>query len=442
MRGMKEKTITVIGGGLAGSEAAWQAASRGMAVRLYEMRPAGGTAVHRTGNLAELVCSNSFKSLDPINAHGLLKAEMDRIGSIILNCARETRVPAGAALAVDRDAFPQAVTRELEAHPNITVVREEVQSIPEDGIVVLAVGPLVSPAMAEAIARFTGQDYLYFYDAIAPVIETDSIDRTIVFAASRYDKGDGKDYLNCPMNPEEYDRFLNALLSGEQAELHDVDKTPFFEGCLPIEVMASRGRDTIRFGPMKPVGLTDPRTGRWPHAVVQLRQDNIAAEHYSMVGFQTRLKWPAQKKVFRLIPGLANASFVRLGQIHRNCYINSPTVLLPTLQARNRSTLLFAGQISGVEGYAESTAGGMVAGLNAARLAAGQEPVILPEETMIGSLLRYITSADPKGYQPTNSAFGLLPPAPAGIRKKADRKKARSERALKSLDAWLGEVGS
>jgi methylenetetrahydrofolate--tRNA-(uracil-5-)-methyltransferase len=441
MRGMKEKIITVIGGGLAGSEAAWQAASRGATVRLYEMRPDRATAVHRTGDLAELVCSNSFKSLDPLNAHGLLKTEMDRFGSLILNCARETRVPAGAALAVDRDTFPQAVTRELQSHPNITVIREEVQAIPEDGIVIVAVGPLVSAAMAEAIARFTGQEHLYFYDAIAPVIETDSIDREIVFAASRYDKGDGNDYLNCPMNPEEYDRFLEALLAGEKAELHDLDKTPFFEGCLPIEVMASRGRDTIRFGPMKPVGLTDPRTGRWPHAVVQLRQDNIAAEHYSMVGFQTQLKWPAQKEVFRLIPGLEKASFVRLGQIHRNCYINSPTVLLPTLQARSRPTLLFAGQISGVEGYTESTAGGLVAGINAARIAAGREPVVLPEETMIGSLLRYITSADPKGYQPTNSAFGLLPPAPAGVRKKADRKRARSERALEALDRWLAEAG-
>ena len=439
---MKDKTITIIGGGLAGSEAAWQAASRGAEVRLVEMRPATGTPVHRTGNLAELVCSNSFKSLDPQNAHGLLKAEMDRFGSLILKCARETRVPAGAALAVDRDTFPQAVTRELEGHPNITVVREEVQEIPEDGIVIVAVGPLVSAAMAEAIAGFTGQDYLYFYDAIAPVIETDSIDREIVFAASRYDKGDGKDYLNCPMNPEEYDRFLEALLSGEKADLHDVDKdTPFFEGCLPIEVMGGRGRDTLRFGPMKPVGLTDPRTGRWPHAVVQLRQDNIAAEHYSMVGFQTRLKWPAQKEVFRLIPGLEKANFVRLGQIHRNCYINSPTLLLPTLQSVSRSTLLFAGQISGVEGYTESTAGGLVAGINAARLAGGLEPVEFPEETMIGSLLRYITSADPKGYQPTNSAFGLLPPAPPGVRRKADRKRARSERALRALDRWLGETG-
>ena len=438
---MQENRITVIGGGLAGSEAAWQAASRGARVRLFEMRPVTATEVHRTGNLAELVCSNSFKSLDPLNAHGLLKAEMERFGSLVLRCARENRVPAGAALAVDREAFPRTVTRELESHPNITVVREEVTEIPPDGIVVIAVGPLVSPTMAGAIGRFTGQDYLYFYDAIAPVIEADSIDREIVFAASRYGKGDGDDYLNCPMNQEEYRRFLDALLSGEKADLHDIDKTPFFEGCLPVEVIASRGPDTLRFGPMKPVGLTDPRTGRWPHAVVQLRQDNFAAEHFSMVGFQTRLKWPAQKEVFRLIPGLEHAAFVRLGQIHRNCYINSPAVLLPTLQTGIRETLLFAGQISGVEGYSESTAGGLVAGINAARLAEGKDPVIWPQDTMIGSLLRYITSADPSAYQPTNSTFGLLPPAPAGVRKKADRKRARSERALNALDAWRQETG-
>jgi methylenetetrahydrofolate--tRNA-(uracil-5-)-methyltransferase len=366
---MEAQTVTVVGGGLAGSEAAWQIARRGVTVRLYEMRPAQQTAAHRTGHLAELVCSNSLKSLALSSAHGLLKEEMKRLGSVILDCALEHRVPAGQALAVDRDAFAEAVTRTVEAEPRITLVREEIPEIPADGIVVLAVGPLVSERLAGSIAELTGKDYLYFFDAIAPVVLADSIDRSVVFAASRYGKGEGDDYLNCPMGREEYDRFLDAVLDAELAPIHEVDKTPFFEGCLPIEEMARRGRDTLRFGPMKPVGLNDPRTGRRAHAVVQLRQDNLAAEHYSMVGFQTRLRWPEQERVFRLIPGMERAEFVRLGQVHRNCYINAPTVLGADLQARERPGLFFAGQISGVEGYTESAATGLLAGINAARLA-------------------------------------------------------------------------
>jgi len=437
---VQSKTVTVVGAGLAGSEAAWQIARRGVPVRLYEMRPTQPTAVHQTDRMAELVCSNSLKSLELSSAHGLLKEEMKRLGSLIVDCAIRNRVPAGAALAVDRLGFSQSVTQAIEEHPDITVVREEVSEIP-DGIVILAVGPLVSEALAADIARFTGNDYLYFYDAIAPVIEADSIDRSIVFAASRYGKGEGSDYLNCPMNKDEYDAFIDGLLTGEKAPLHDVDKTPFFEGCLPIEEMARRGHDTPRFGPLKPVGLDDPRTGRWPHAVVQLRQDNLAAEHYSMVGFQTRLSWPAQKQVIRSIPGLQSAKFVRLGQIHRNCYINAPEILQPSLQTRERPELFFAGQISGVEGYSESAASGILCGINAARLATGGETLELPPTSVLGSLFHYISHSEKKNYQPTNVSFGLLPAVPKskGMRKKRDRCLARSAKALESLDAWIAE---
>jgi methylenetetrahydrofolate--tRNA-(uracil-5-)-methyltransferase len=436
---MEPQPITVVGAGLAGSEAAWQIARRGLPVRLYEMRPAQGTAVHRTDRMAELVCSNSLKSLELTTAHGLLKEEMGRLGSLILDCAVRNRVPAGAALAVDRERFAEAVTSALETHPEVTIIREEVREIPSTGPVVLAVGPLVSSSLAQSIAEFTGQDYLYFFDAIAPVIEADSIDRSIVFAASRYGKGEGSDYLNCPMDREEYDPFIAELLAGEKAPLHEIDKTPFFEGCLPIEEMARRGVDTLRFGPMKPVGLTDPRTGRRAYAVVQLRQDNLAAEHYSMVGFQTQLRWPEQERIFRMIPGLRKASFVRLGQIHRNCYINAPAVLDATLQARRRADLFFAGQISGVEGYTESAATGLIAGINAVKLIRGEAPLVLPAATMLGALCRYITHAEAEGFQPTNAAFGLLPEAPPGIRKKRDRRLARSSRALETLDAWIAE---
>ncbi len=435
------KAVTVVGGGLAGSEAAWQIARRGVAVRLYEMRPVRPTAVHRTDRLAELVCSNSLKSVERSTSHGLLKEEMTRLGSLVLKCARAARVPAGSALAVDRDLFADGVTEAIEGEPLITVVREEVREIPGEDPVILAVGPLVSDALAESIARFTGQDYLYFFDAISPVIEADSIDRSIVFPASRYGKGEGEDYLNCPMSREEYERFVAELLNGEKAPVHDIDNTPFFEGCLPIEEMARRGVDTLAFGPLKPVGLRDPRTGERPHAVVQLRQDNLAAEHYSMVGFQTQLRWPEQKRILRTIPGLAEARFVRLGQIHRNCYINAPTVLQPTLQTRSRPELFFAGQISGVEGYTESAATGLLSGINAVRIVRGHDPLTLPTDTMLGALCHYIASADAKGYQPTNASFGLLPPPPPGARGRKDRRLARANRALKSLEGWIASCG-
>ncbi len=431
--------VVVVGGGLAGSEAAWQAARRGVRVRLYEMRPARPTAVHKSGHLAELVCSNSLKSLELSTAHGVLKEEMGRLGSVILESAVRNRVPAGGALAVDRERFAAEVTERLESEPLIEIVREEVTEIPAQAQVVLAVGPLVSDTLAAAIAEFTGQDYLYFFDAIAPVIEADTIDREIVFAASRYGKGGGDDYLNCPMSQAEYEGFIEALLAGEQAPLHEFDKTPYFEGCMPLEAMAARGLDTPRFGPMKPVGLTDPRTGKRPWAVVQLRQDNLAAEHYSMVGFQTQLRWPEQKRIFRTIPGLEKAEFVRLGQVHRNCYINAPTVLRADLQTRTRPGLFFAGQISGVEGYTESAATGLLCGINAARLARGEPTLTLPQETMLGALCHYICNTDAEGYQPTNAAFGLLPEAPKGIRKKRDRRLARGRRALETLDAFIEE---
>ncbi len=431
--------VTVIGGGLAGSEAAWQIARRGVPVRLHEMRPSRPTPVHRTAGLAELVCSNSLKAVDLATPHGLLKAEMERLGSLIVSCAQKTRVPAGGALAVDRDAFSETVTRALQEQPNVTLVREEVTAIP-DGIVVLAAGPMVSDALRETLGQFTGRDYLYFFDAIAPVVEADTIDRSVVFSASRYGKG-GDDYLNCPLTEAEYGAFVAALLAGEKAPLHEVDRTPFFEGCLPIEEMARRGHDTLRFGPMKPVGLVDPRTGERPHAVVQLRQDNLAAEHYSMVGFQTQLRWPEQVRIFRMLPGLAQAEFVRLGQIHRNCYIDAPTVLLDTLQARSRPTLLFAGQISGVEGYTESAATGLLAGMNAARLACDQPTRALPTNTMLGALCRYVSSAPAGDYQPMNAAFGLLAPVEGERGKKRDRRATRAAAALASLDAWLAACG-
>ncbi len=443
---MRERAVVVIGAGLAGSEAAWQIAVRGVPVRLYEMRPVRPTPVHRTASCAELVCSNSLKSTERSTPHGLLKEEMGLLGSKILECALANRVPAGGALAVDRERFAEAVTAALSAHPLIEIVREEITEIPAEGIVVIAAGPLVSETLQAAISQFTGEAYLHFFDAIAPVIEADSIDRGVVFAASRYGKGGGEDYLNCPMDQAQYEAFIAALLAGEKAPLHDIDKTPFFEGCLPIEEMARRGLDTLRFGPMKPVGLTDPRTGERPHAVVQLRQDNLAAEHYSMVGFQTQLRWPEQKRIFSTIPGLAGAEFVRLGQIHRNCYINAPRVLTPTLQTRSRPTLLFAGQISGVEGYTESAATGLLAGINAARLATGRPAIVLPEDTMLGALARYIAHSDPENYQPTNAAFGLLGDTPVvfvrkrGLSPKHVRREARAAEAVRSMAAFIERV--
>ena len=482
--------ITIVGGGLAGSEAAWQAASRGVAVVLHEMRPVKPTAVHKTDGLAELVCSNSFRGDKLDNAVGLLKEEMRRLGSIIMSAADEARVPAGAALAVDRDVFSSRVTEAIASHPLISIRRGEVTSIPSgaDGPVIIATGPLTSDALAADVAALVGSTHLYFYDAISPIVLSESIDRSKVFRASRWgrslrsdlppkggshensredalssdpaasapsnpmasafrrkeaappacgvDDGEG-DYLNCPFTRDEYLRFYDALVAAEKAPLHEFDKATFFEGCLPIEVMASRGVDTLRFGPMKPVGLPDPRTGRDAYAVVQLRQDNIAGDHFSLVGFQTQMKWGEQARVLQLIPGMEHAEFVRFGMIHRNTYVNSPTVLHETWQTRMRPDLFFAGQMSGVEGYVESAASGLIAGRNAAALVLGEPTSAPPRTTALGALAYYASHADPKHYVPSNISFGLIPPLEGRIKGKKERNTAISERALKDLDDWL-----
>ncbi len=437
---MPGKRIVIVGGGLAGSEAAWQAARRGLRVDLYEMRPARGTPVHRTGDLAELVCSNSLKSNLLDTASGLLKEEMRRCDSLVIRAADAARVPAGSALAVDRERFAQGVTEALSSLPTVRLVREEVRAIPDAGPCILATGPLASESIAASIAAFTGKEYLYFFDAISPIIEADTIDRDRAFLASRYGKG-GDDYLNCPLTEAEYDRFYRELLGAAEAPTHDFEKEiAYFEGCLPIEEMARRGRETLLFGPMKPVGLVDPRTGRQPFAVVQLRQDTLAADLYSMVGFQNHLKFDEQKRIFRLIPGLERAEFPRLGQVHRNSYINAPAILLPTFQARRRRDLFFAGQISGVEGYLESAASGLIAGVNAARQAEDLPPLIFPATTALGALSRYISSTESANYQPTNIAFGLLPPLPRPLRDKRQKKAALVRRALDDLEAFLGRT--
>ena len=435
-----DQHVTVIGAGLAGCEAAWQIARRGVPVRLYEMRPVKKTPVHRTPDFAELVCSNSLRSNDIANAHGLLKEEMRRLGSFVLEAADRARVPAGQALAVDRDVFSRTITERLEAAPHVEIVRAEALEIPDDGIVVVASGPLTSERLSDSICRFTGSDYLYFYDAVSPVVEVDSIDFSKAFRASRYGKG-GDDYINCPLDENEYARFYDALLEASTIELHEIDKGLFFESCLPIEVMAARGVDTLRFGPMKPKGLTDPRTGRMPYAAVQLRQDNLAATLYNIVGFQNQLKWGEQKRILRTIPGLEEASFSRYGMIHRNTYINAPTVLTPTFQTKPRASLFFAGQISGVEGYTESAASGLLAGANAASLAAGGETSAPPRETALGALCHYIAHTDPKDYQPTNVAFGLFPPLEPPVRNKKARKEAHVKRALRALDDYIASTG-
>lgn len=436
---MSQPHITVIGAGLAGSEAAWQAASRGVKVTLYEMRPGVRTAVHQTDMFAELVCSNSLRGAGLENAVGLLKEEMRQLNSLIINQALAHAVPAGGALAVSREHFSRGVTEALTQHPNITVVREEVESIPPEGIVVVASGPLTSHTLAQDILRFTGERALSFYDAAAPIVNIETVDMNKVFRMSRYGKGDGDDYLNCPMNREEYEAFYAALMEAEKAMPHNPEdeKVCFFEGCLPVEEIARRGPDALRFGPMKPVGLTDPRTGRRPWAVVQLRQDNAAGTLYNLVGFQTSLKWGEQKRVFRMIPGLEQAEFVRLGVIHRNTFMNSPRLLNATAETKSRPGLFFAGQMTGVEGYVESAAGGLVAGINAARLALGQELVTFPRETAIGSLLHYITHADPESFQPMNIAFGLIPELEGPkIKDKRLRKRTIAERALAVLGDW------
>jgi len=479
--------IHIIGGGLAGCEAAWQAASLGVRVVLHEMRPVRATAVHKTDGLSELVCSNSFRGDKLDNAVGLLKEEMRRLGSLVMRAAEAHRVPAGAALAVDREGFSRAVTDAIHGHALITVVREEVPSIPRDESMyplIVATGPLTSDTLSADIAAFVGSDHLYFYDAVSPIVLAESLDMSKIFRASRWgrslrrggssasatatadrrssksegwsdppdspdppgpacgiDDGEG-DYLNCPLTEQEYARFYDALVGAESATVHDFDKEIFFEGCLPIEVMAHRGRDTLRFGPMKPVGLVDPRTGRTPYAAVQLRQDTIAGDHFSLVGFQTQLKWGEQARVLSLIPGLEHAEFVRFGLVHRNTYINGPTVLHATWQTRARPDLFFAGQISGVEGYVESAASGLVAGRNAAALARGEEPRVLPRTTAIGALGYYVSHADPRHYQPTNITFGIMPPpdeAPGKRAKRDERKTAISARALAALDAWIAD---
>ena len=427
--------VVVVGAGLAGAEAAFQLSRRGVDVRLFEMRPAKNTPVHKTSLFAELVCSNSLRSDSLTNAHGLLKEEMKRLGSITLEAALESRVPAGQALAVDREAFSRRVTERVREAPGVTTIEEEVPEIPEEGIAILATGPLTSESLSHSIRRFTGSDYLYFYDAVSPVVDVSSVDFEKAFRASRYGKG-GDDYINCPLNREEYLSFHEALRSAATVDLNAIDNALYFEGCLPIEVMASRGVDTLRFGPMKPVGLIDPRTGRAPYACVQLRQDNLAATLYNVVGFQNQLKWGEQKRILRLIPGLENAEFSRYGMIHRNTYINAPTLLRPTFQTRKREGLFFAGQISGVEGYTESAASGIIAGINAARLVRGEEALAPPRTTALGSLCHYISNAEAKNYQPTNVAFGLLPPLDPPVANKKVRNQALVERALSDMEEF------
>jgi methylenetetrahydrofolate--tRNA-(uracil-5-)-methyltransferase len=464
--------IHVVGGGLAGSEAAWQLAERGHDVILHEMRPVRPTPAHKTERLGELVCSNTFKSTETSNAHGLLKAEMRCLGSLILSAADRARVPGGSALTVDRDVFSADIHERVMSHPRITVERGEVTTLPDPGIV--ATGPLTSDALAEAIRSRLGIQSLAFYDAIAPIVAYDSIDQSLVFRASRYGKetmpaphelsepdggqrradsreprAEGREpsaesregaYLNCPMSREQYESFIDALTAADQASAHDFDSVPYFEGCMPIEEMAKRGRETLRFGPMKPVGLEDPRTGRRPHAVVQLRMEDRTGQMWNMVGFQTRLRYPEQQRVFRMIPGLEAAEFLRFGSIHRNSYINSPAALAPHLALRDQPQTLFAGQLTGVEGYTESTATGIVAAINLSRMLRGEEPVVPPPTTMIGALYRYMREADPRHFQPMNANFGLVEPLPDIVKDKKQKRERIAERALAEMERWRNEV--
>ncbi|STD23347.1 FADH(2)-oxidizing methylenetetrahydrofolate--tRNA-(uracil(54)-C(5))-methyltransferase TrmFO [Enterococcus mundtii] len=432
------KIVNVVGAGLAGSEAAWQIAQAGVPVKLYEMRPVKKTEAHHTDNFAELVCSNSLRGNSLANAVGLLKEEMRRLDSVIIHSADETAVPAGGALAVDRDSFSETITRKVKEHPLVTVVNEEITEIPE-GITVIATGPLTSHPLAESIKAFNGSDGFYFYDAAAPIVDKSTIDMDKVYLKSRYDKGEAA-YLNCPMTEEEFKAFHEALVNAEVAELKSFEKEKYFEGCMPIEVMAQRGFKTMLFGPMKPVGLEDPKTGKRPYAVIQLRQDNAAASLYNIVGFQTHLKWGEQKRVFRMIPGLENAEFIRYGVMHRNSFMNSPELLKPTYQSTKREDLFFAGQMTGVEGYVESAASGLLAGINAARLAKELEPVTLPQETAMGSMAYYITHAEGKHFQPMNANYGLFPELPERIRDKKSRYEAIAQRALAANEKVKQEV--
>ena len=421
--------ITVIGGGLAGSEAAWQIARQGEKVRLYEMRPARQTGAHRTDRLAEIVCSNSLKSDQPYNASWLLKEELRRLGSILIEVAYSVRVPAGSALAVDRERFASRVTEVISGEPNIELIREEVTEIPKQGVGIIASGPLTSASLSESIRQFCGSDHLYFYDAISPIVDADTIDPSRIYRASRYGKA-SDDYLNCPMNAQQYDAFYNAVMSAESVAIHDFEEAYYFESCLPIEELARRGRDTLRFGPMRPVGLVDPRTDRVPYAVVQLRQEDLMQSSYNIVGFQNHLKFPDQKRIFRMIPGLENAEFLRFGQIHRNTYINAPQILLPTMAARRDPRVFFAGQLAGTEGYIENVASGLVAGINAVRGLRREEPMILPAETATGALCRYVSTPQ-KHFAPMNINFGLLPPMDFPRRTaKMEKHRLLCERAL------------
>ncbi|MCY7808408.1 FADH(2)-oxidizing methylenetetrahydrofolate--tRNA-(uracil(54)-C(5))-methyltransferase TrmFO [Bacillus spizizenii] len=428
---MNQQTVNVIGAGLAGSEAAWQLAKRGIQVNLYEMRPVKQTPAHHTDKFAELVCSNSLRSNTLANAVGVLKEEMRALDSAIIAAADECSVPAGGALAVDRHEFAASVTNRVKNHPNVTVINEEVTRIPE-GPTIIATGPLTSESLSAQLKELTGEDYLYFYDAAAPIVEKDSLDMDKVYLKSRYDKGEAA-YLNCPMTEEEFDRFHEALISAETVPLKEFEKEIFFEGCMPIEVMAKRGKKTMLFGPMKPVGLEHPVTGKRPHAVVQLRQDDAAGTLYNIVGFQTHLKWGDQKEVLKLIPGLENVEIVRYGVMHRNTFINSPSLLKPTYQFKNRSDLFFAGQMTGVEGYVESAASGLVAGINAAKLVLGEELVTFPQETAIGSMAHYITTTNQKNFQPMNANFGLLKELPVKIKNKKERNEQYANRAIETI---------
>jgi methylenetetrahydrofolate--tRNA-(uracil-5-)-methyltransferase len=432
--------LSVIGGGLAGAEAAWQAATRGLAVTLYEMRPTRQTPAHQTDGLAELVCSNSLGSARPDRAGGMLKQELHQLDSLILRAAEATAVPAGGALAVDRAAFSARVTDAIAGHPGIQVVRAEVTAVPA-GPAIVATGPLTSPALAEDLMRLTGREHLYFYDALAPIVAADSIDMTVAFRQSRYDRGeqDGGDYINCPMTRAEYEGFVAAILAAERIELRDFEREDqlFFEGCLPIEVIAARGAQALAFGPMRPVGLRDPRTGQRPYAVVQLRQDNAAASLYNLVGFQTNIRWPEQRRILRMIPGLAQAEFARLGQMHRNTFLNAPVLLAPTMAFRGRTGLYFAGQITGIEGYMGNAASGLVAGINAARWLLGAPEAVPPPTTMLGALCHYVTHAEPQRFQPMKAAFGLLPPLAEAPRAKGARYEAYVARGQADLSAFL-----
>lgn len=434
--------VTVIGAGLAGAEAAWQIAERQIPVRLFEMRPVKYTPAHQTDQFAELVCSNSLRAAGLTNAVGILKEEMRRFNSLIMMAADANRVPAGGALAVDREKFSLQITEILSNHPLIEIVREEVTEIPTVGIVVIATGPLTSDLLGKKIADYIGEESLYFYDAAAPIVEAESLDFSKVFRQSRYQKGDGDDYLNAAMNEEEYAAFYEALIQAEVAPRKEFEPLKLFEGCMPVEELAKRGKDTIRFGPLKPVGILDPRTGRRPYAVVQLRQENLQGSLYNLVGFQTHLKWPEQKRVFSMIPGLEHAEFARYGVMHRNTFLNSPKLLQPTLQLRDQERLFFAGQMTGVEGYMESAASGLVAGINASLLAEGQEPVTFPREMVIGSLLHYISSFEGKSFQPMNATLGLLMPLETDqpVRDKKTRALLQSERSFRKLNQFRKKI--